>query len=168
MAHMVKCIVCGERFDRDKIPFKQVAARKYAHLACVESEDSQKAQEEIDKDKFFQMVKSIYGPTYNYMLINKQATNFIQQYGYTWSGMTGCLHWFYNINHGSLEEGHGGVGIIPFIYEDVKKYYQNIYKSQQENEKREARAQVVTFSIQSPRAWQQPPRLLDLGEENGE
>lgn len=111
------------------------------------------------------MVKSIYGKNYNYQLINTQANNMIQEYGYTWSGMTGCLHWFYNINHGSLEEGNGGIGIIPFIYEQCKEYYQNIYKAKAENDKKQLMREPVEFNIQSPRAWQRPPHLLDL-EEN--
>ena len=108
------------------------------------------------------MVKSIYGEAYNFMMINKQATDYIQQYGYTWSGMTGCLHWFYNINHGSIEEGHGGIGIIPFIYEDCRKYYQDLYKTQEQNKNKEIVREPVVFSIQSPRAWQRPPHLLDM------
>ena len=112
------------------------------------------------------MVKSIYGPDYNFMLINQQATSYIKQYGYTWSGMTGCLHWFYNINHGDIEEGHGGIGIIPFIYEDCRKYYQNLYAAQEKNKNIKKLRQVVNFNIQSPRAWERPPHLLDLGEED--
>ena len=97
-------------------------------------------------------------------MINRQATEYIKQYNYTWSGMTACLHWFYNINHGSIEEGHGGVGIIPFIYDQVKEYYEKIYAAQKKNNKTEGRGQVIEFNIQSPRAWHQPPHLLDMEE----
>ena len=160
----VKCFFCGQTFDREKEPCVKVNSRRYAHLSCAESQDSSLLQEQKDKDTFYEMVKSIYGKDYNFVMINKQATNFIKQYGYTWSGMTGCLHWFYNINHGSLEEGNGGIGIIPFIYEDVKKYYQDIYKAQERNKKMNVQAQVINFNIQSPRVWQQPPHLLDMGD----
>ena len=166
MGHIVKCAICGESFDRDKEPCEKVNARRYAHLKCVQDGDQKILKMQSDKDRFYQMVKAIYGPGYNYMMINKQAESYIKDYGFTWSGMTGCLHWFYNINHGSIEEGHGGVGIIPFIYEDVKKYYQDLYRAQQENEMRNARAQVVEFSIQSPRAWHQPPRLMSLEDDD--
>lgn len=165
MAHKVKCVICQQEFDRDKIEAVQIAARRYAHATCVKSNE-ELAKETKDKDTFFQMVKSIYGKNYNYMLINTQAERMRKEHGYTWSGMTGCLHWFYNLNHGNLEDGHGGIGIIPFIYEEVKDFYQKIYLSQQENEKKNARAQVVTFNIQSPRAWSQPPRLLNLEDDD--
>ena len=79
----------------------------------------------------------------------------------------GCLHWFYHINNGSLEEGHGGIGIIPFIYDQCRKYYQDIYKAQEKNKEVKELRQVIDFNIQSPRAWQRPLHLLDL-EENDE
>ncbi len=162
MAHLVKCLYCKKTFDRDKEPFVQVSARRYAHIYCCEKKDELLSQEEKDKELFFKTVKSIYGKDYNFVLINKQATNYIKQYGFTWSGMTGCLHWFYNINHGKLEDGHGGIGIIPFIYEDCRKYYQTIYLAQQKNKERNEVRKSVNFNIQSPRAWQRPPHLLDL------
>jgi hypothetical protein len=162
MAAKVKCLFCNEIFDREKVPCVKIG-RRYAHVYCAEQEDHSLVQEEKDKEKFYEMVKSIYGNDYNFLKINKQATSFIQQYGYTWSGMTGCLHWFYNINHGNLEEGHGGIGIIPFIYEDCRKYYQELYKMQEKNKSIGDKLRMpVNFSIQSPRAWQRPPHLLNL------
>lgn len=112
------------------------------------------------------MVKQIYGKEYNFMLINKQAENFMKTYGYTWSGMTGCLHWFYNINHGSLEEGNGGIGIIPYIYEDVKKYYQQLYKAKELNKNKTKKTNTIVFNIPSPRSWQEPPHLLNMEDED--
>lgn len=163
-AHIVKCFYCGQTFDTNKEPFIKVNARRYAHKDCNQNNMTPEQQ---DKERFYQMVKSIYGSKYNFVLINQQANSFIQQYGYTWSGMTGCLHWFYNINHGDIEESHGGIGIIPFIYDEVKKYYQDIYKAQEKNKNIKIRRESVYFNIQSPRAWQRPPHLLDL-EDNDE
>ena len=114
--HKVKCVNCGEEFDRDKVPCIKIG-RRYAHKTCASGDI---AKEELEKDAFFQTVKGIYGPKYNYIMINAQCENYIATYGYTWSGMRACLHWFYEINHGSLEEGHGGVGIIPFSFQFLK------------------------------------------------
>lgn len=167
MAHPVKCFLCGKTFDRDKIPFKKINERRYAHIDCTQEGIADAlAKEQQDKDAFYQLVKQIYGKDYNYMLINTQAVKMQKEHGYTWSGMAGCLHWFYNINHGSLEDGHGGIGIIPFIYDECRKYYEKIYKAQEENKNRTARSSVIEFNIQSPRSWSQSPLLLNLEEEN--
>lgn len=165
MAHIVKCLFCGKSFDRDKEPFVKAGARRYAHEKCAEGQNKNLLQEENDKNQFFQYVKNIYGSDYNYVMINRQALNFIKQYGYTWSGMTGCLHWFYNIKHGNIEEGHGGIGIIPYIYEDVKKYYQERYLTENKNKNKKMRRQVIEFNIVPPKPMKPAPRLLDLGDE---
>ena len=36
MAHPVKCFYCKAVFDRDKEPFVQVSAARYAHKYCAE------------------------------------------------------------------------------------------------------------------------------------
>ena len=168
MAHKVICFFCQKTFDRDKEPFVKVNGRRYAHKECAEKDNNNILQQENDKTLFFETVKSIYGKNYNFVLINKQASNFIEQYGYTWSGMTKCLNWFYNINHGSLEEGHGGIGIIPYIYDKVYEYYYNIYTAQEKNKTKDISQKLIEFNIQSPRAWRQPPHLLDLDQEGYE
>jgi hypothetical protein len=39
MAHIVTCIYCKKKFDRDKFPFVQVSQRRYAHQECSLTED---------------------------------------------------------------------------------------------------------------------------------
>jgi hypothetical protein len=79
--------------------------------------------------------------------------------------MAGTLHWFYDINHGSKEEGYGGVGIIPYVYDQAKEYYATLSTAEEKNKDVTMLRDSVIFNIQSPRAWQRPPHLLDLGEE---
>lgn len=88
----------------------------------------------------------------------------MEEYGYTWSGMAGTLHWFYDICHGSKEEGNGGVGIIPFVYDQAKEYYATLSTAEEKNKDMNVMREPVIFNIQSPRVWQRPPHLLDLGE----
>lgn len=163
MAHNVKCFFCGKTFDRDKEPCKKVTERRYAHLKCLPSEQtSEILKEEESKQEFWECIKKIYGPKYNYLLINKQAETFMKQYGYTWKSMTRSLQWFYFINNGSKENGYGGIGIIPYIYDKAKDYYYKIYLAQKKNEKIRCGSQTYNIQIQSPRAWHQLPRLLDF------
>ena len=162
-----KCLKCGLEFDIDKIPYVvifQGKRKRYAHEVCPIKDEDISSEQKLanEKDAFFQVVKRIYGPKYNYMMINSQCESYIATYGYTWSGMRACLHWFYEINHGSLEEGHGGVGIIPFIYDQVRDYYIEVYRTQEQNKNKELRKSVIEFNIQSPQASHRPPHLLNL------
>lgn len=35
MAHVVKCTICGERFDRDNEPYVKTSSSRYAHAHCA-------------------------------------------------------------------------------------------------------------------------------------
>ena len=48
MSHVVKCAVCGQSFDRDKEPFAQVSARRYAHALCVQDHEELKIFDPTD------------------------------------------------------------------------------------------------------------------------
>lgn len=47
MAHMVQCYFCGKRFDRDKFPFAEIRARRYAHAECVQEALKQKKIDDL-------------------------------------------------------------------------------------------------------------------------
>ena len=44
MAHIVTCIYCKHKFDRDKYPFVTVSNRRYAHQECGMSEEQNSRQ----------------------------------------------------------------------------------------------------------------------------
>lgn len=67
--HKVKCFFCGKQFDRDKEPCVKVSEKRYAHIECAKKEDPSLVKEQQDKDAFYQMVKSIYGKDYNFLMI---------------------------------------------------------------------------------------------------
>ena len=48
----VKCVFCGQAFDRDAEEYVQVRAKRYAHKRCAEKQDPQKLKEESDRDLF--------------------------------------------------------------------------------------------------------------------
>lgn len=162
---MVKCLYCGEQFDRISEPNVKIG-RRYAHKACYEAQDQETLKAEKDKNDFYEYIKQIYGPKYDFVLISKQAENYIKQYDFTYSGMLKSLKWFYEIKGNSKEGSNGGIGIIPYIYEEAKKYYYNIYLAQQRNKDVEGyRLEVKEIVIASPRIFIAPPKLFDLGDE---
>ena len=162
----VKCLYCGKQFDRNAEPNIQIG-RRYAHKACYDAQSKETIQEQKDIEEFWQYIKQIYGPEYNYVSISKQVESYIKQYNFTYSGMLKSLKWFYEIEHGDKESGNGRVGIIPYIYEDAKKYYYNLYLAQQRNKDVEGyRLEVKEIVIASPRVFVAPPKLFDLGDED--
>ena len=71
MAHKVKCLYCGEQFDRDTEPTKQVSARRYAHIKCWEDHIANMSQEERDIEAFYDYTRKLFGEDYNYILMLK-------------------------------------------------------------------------------------------------
>ena len=49
MAHLVTCLYCGKKVDRDKIPMIKVSARRYAHPECAEHKEEVMSKEDYDK-----------------------------------------------------------------------------------------------------------------------
>ena len=43
MARKCKCVYCKGEFDRDKLPYVQVANLRYAHKECAERNQIQKS-----------------------------------------------------------------------------------------------------------------------------
>lgn len=60
MAHIVTCVYCKGRFDRDKEEYCQVSSRRYAHAACM--------LREAEKDSNF-VKKEIIDPTDNVICV---------------------------------------------------------------------------------------------------
>ena len=83
----------------------------------------------------------------------KQINEYIKEYNYTYSGMLKALIYFYEIKHGSIEEAHDGVGIIPYIYQDAYNYYYNLWLAKQKNAEKEISdyiPEVIEIRIPSP------------------
>ena len=60
MAHIVTCIYCNERFDRDKINFIQVSNRRYAHEKCYQQQAHTVCQEEKDYNDLLQYIQRLF------------------------------------------------------------------------------------------------------------
>lgn len=53
---MVKCLYCGEQFDRMSEPNVKIG-RRYAHKACYEAQDQEVLKAEKDKSDFYNYIK---------------------------------------------------------------------------------------------------------------
>ena len=167
MAHAyVKCLFCGKHFDRLSEPYEKIG-RRYIHKKCYEEQENEEIKKEKDKENFYQYIKQIYGNDYNYVSISKQAVNYIKIYDFSYSGMLKSLKWFYEIKHGDKSSSNGRIGIIPYIYEDAKKYYYNLYLAQQRNKDiNDYHLETKETVIASPRVHNTQLKLFDLGDED--
>ena len=171
MAHMVKCTVCGESFDRDKIQAVKSGARRYAHYTCLpEGELVPLPNTVVDQDlvDLENYIKNLLGDDYNPARVKKQIKDYKTEYNYSYSGMLKALIWFYEVKGNSIEKANGGIGILPFVYQDAYNYYYSLYLAQLVNEEKDVnqyKTKVREIVIKSPSVAEKPIRLFDLGED---
>lgn len=131
--HMVTCVYCKQKFDRDKHPFVAVSTKRYAHPECHEKH----AQEYEENQKEWLALEAYIKQLFNIetipVRIHKQIRDFIGNYNYTYTGILKTLMYFYGVQGHSIEKANGGIGIVPYTYEAAHNYYQAIWLANQQN-----------------------------------
>ena len=63
---------------------------------------------------------------------------FISKYaseGMTYKGMTRALMYFYDVQKNNIDKSNGGIGIVPWIYEEANRYYERKENMEKQLEK---------------------------------
>ena len=164
--HLVKCFYCGQTFDANIEPFAKPRANRYAHAACHDQAESNKTQEERDYEALVEYIKALFGnPNPR---VWKQLKEYKDEYGYSYSGILKTLIWWYDIRHNDIEKANGGIGIVPYVYNDACDYYYALYLAQIANEDKDIehlQMRVKEFTIETPQPQRRPPRLFKFEEE---
>ena len=168
MAHYVTCKFCKERFDRDKEPTVKISERRYAHKACAEKQEALKTQDEKDLEELENYIKELLKINTISAKIRKQIHTFHKDYNYSYSGMKKTLHWFFEIKGNPIEKANGGIGIVPYVYDEACQYYYALYLAQLVNQEKNIEEYKPTeriISIFSPRTYIKKRKLFNFDEE---
>ena len=167
-AHYVTCVYCGERFNRDKELTTQISARRYAHKECAEKHEANKSQEEKDLEALEKYIMHLFDEPYVNARVRKQLKEYKEQYNFTYSGILKTLIYWYEIKGNSTEKANGGIGIIPYVYNDALKYYYTLYLAKLANESKDIeiyKPKEKVIEILPPRVQPKRIRLLFEDEE---
>ena len=134
MAHIVTCVYCKQRFDRDKFPYVQVSARRYAHQECSLTEEQKISKEEQDKIDLENYILKLFKVDYVDARVRKQIKQYREEFNYTYSGIRKALIYFYEVKGNSIEKANGGIGIVPYVYQHEYNYYLALWQAQQKNQ----------------------------------
>ena len=169
MSHMVTCQICKVRFDRDKIQAVRHNGRLYSHYTCEPDKELVPLPEPKDKDlnELKEYAKSVLKGYYKPARVNKQIKEYVQEYGYTHSGILKSLQWWCEVKGQALdnEKSRGGLGIVPYIYNDAKQYYYNLYLAQNANKDKnieEYKAKEKIVIIKPPKVTEYRPKLFNF------
>ena len=173
MAHLVKCKVCGNQFDRDKVACVMVSARRYAHKTCAEreglsGEEVALPQKDQDLVALEEYIMKLFGEDYVNARVRKQIKEYQEQYNYTYSGMLKSLIYFFDIKGNSIEKAHNSIGIIPYIYKEACQYYYSLYLAKMANEEKnieDYKPKIKIIEIFSPIVPTKAIKLFDFGED---
>ena len=155
MGHLVKCAICGQSFDRDKIQAVKHGARRYAHYDCYPEGEKVPLVvkvEDPDLTKLKEYIVKLYGDKANWALINKQIKKFTTENGYSLSGILKSLVYFYEVKKNPIDDKTNyGIGIVPFTYQAAYNYYFSIFMAQQANENKSVNNSITEITIKPPK-----------------
>ena len=157
-------------FNRDLVQAVRTGARRYAHQTCKPDGElvplAEKPKEDEDLTKLKDYISKLYGDKANWHLIMKQIKDYQKEYNYSLSGILKSLVWFYEVKGNSPEKSNGGIGIVPFAYQDAYNYYYSLFIAQSQNEKNitELTNKVKEVIIPPPKV-NMPIRLFNLDDE---
>lgn len=147
MAHKVTCLYCGQIFDRDKVSCVLASARRYAHTECAEKHEAQKSKEEKDKENLEKYILKLFNIKSIPPKVNKQIKEYLTKYDYTYTGILKSLIYFFEVKNNDIEKANGGIGIVPYVYNDAKNYYYTIWLAEEKNKNKVVVNNIPTQEI---------------------
>lgn len=163
--HIVKCLYCGQNFDMNMITGVKVTSNRYAHKACADQKNQLQTKEQKDKDAFYQYCSKIFGKQFDFVRTKRMAENYVKKYNYTYTGMLKSLIYFFEIKKNPIEKANGGIGIIPYIYQEAHDYYFDIWQAQQLNVNKKIEnyiPEVIEIKIPPPEPKPKRRRLFSF------
>lgn len=127
---IVTCVVCKKQLNKKTDEYIQLSNNRYAHLACAKLEEQ---REKTDAEQLDNYIMELFDWDYVHPRVKRQITNFIEEYNFTYSGIKKALIYFYEKKGNSIDKANGGIGIVPYIYQDAYNYYYALWEAQQKN-----------------------------------
>lgn len=121
------CSVCGKVSREEENLFvggkpycKECHAKKY-------TKDEEAVKNSEDYKRLIEFICNLWDLDRPPMPILAQISNFKKNYPeMTYRGMLSTLDYFYNIANNPLREDKPSVAIIPYVYEEAKRFYEDL------------------------------------------
>ena len=117
----VKCPYCNQYFKRSTEKFIYDKGR-YWHEDCHNIQIGEKKKYEKDKRELIAYIEKLLNKKVD-ARIHKQIKTFVEDYGYKYKGIQLTLEYFFELKGNLVSKAQGGIGIVPYVYEEAKQYY---------------------------------------------
>jgi len=149
----VKCPICGERFDKNKVEnVYDENKRRYFHKNCYKI-----YKEEINsREELKQYILKMFdykglGPK-----VNSQLKKYTTELNFTYDGILKALKYFYDIKGNSIQKANGGIGIVPYVYQEGNNYFN----------KKELRTKTIERRINTFKINEENKKVLVVKKSN--
>ena len=158
------CHKALKKIDNNTIPMPELPNR-WVHKGCAQIHPAN------DYEKLMIYIIQLYKLTDNYIPqgLQKQVTQYENDYEFTYSGMQKTLKYWYEIKKHPLDTKRG-IGIIPLYYKEALQYYYSLYLAQLQNSQIEDFNQYIPKDIEikitSPKKEVRKRQLFTFLEED--
>lgn len=134
MSHVVKCRLCKEQFDTDKIPRENwtlIGKLSYYHTTCYNEwvKGKQSVKSNVTDADFWKesLIDYLYRDikmTIDFVKLDSQWRAFTKpERKMTPKGIYFAIRYYYDVLKGDVKKAQGGIGIVPNIYNDSAQYW---------------------------------------------
>jgi len=124
---MPECRICHYPIDKkpetEGIDWIQPSRGWYFHKTCYDTWKAAPATDEEWVSMIFDFLARDMKVKYNYHMCKAQIEKFWKDNKINPKGIYFTLKYFYEVKHNSWEKGHGGLGIVPWVFDDAKQYW---------------------------------------------
>lgn len=128
MTHIVMCRICKEKFDSLTNEYVMPSKNYYYHKKCWEDfgKKATNIEAEVDDqlwiDSAWRLLHKDLRLTLDFFKFKGQWDSFLKK-KMTSKGIYFALRYFYNVKKGDGDRAEGGIGIVPYIYDESCKYW---------------------------------------------
>lgn len=149
----VKCPICQQYFDRSVEEFVHFKNRYY-HKRCFDQVD----KIDIVKQKIYDLMREVLGDKYSQARISQQINQFVKD-GLSVNVIYKTLLYWYKVKESSAAKANGGIGIVPYVYEEALDYYEQKEKIRLRNKNIEVIEPEAITVVVHPKPIGRPKRL---------
>ena len=124
---MPECRICHMPIDKIKekenIDWIQPSKGYYFHKECYETWKAHPATDDDWVKMIFDFLARDLKVSYDYFLCDAQIKKFWKENKINPKGIYFTLKYFYDIKGNLFEKGHGGLGIVPYVFTEAKNYW---------------------------------------------
>lgn len=165
---IVTCNYCRMSFSKKKTFGYQKLGQRYFHPECFEKENQ---REHTDKEKLDIYIMELFKTDYVNPRIQKQIQQYVEEYGYTYSGIQSTLDYWINVKKRPYNTEYNTISLVPHIYEQAKAYYHAVYLAQTRNINKDIncyKPKNISITIPPPKEASNKPKLFSFLDEEEE